>query len=268
MSTYGFSVIETIGRSIQVSADGKPEMKSGGITLDWGTVTALAADTTYLDGETVLAGQKVLRYGQVVAMMGVAEVGTVEFTGGPTAGSAVLTLPAGDSGPAQSTTPLAFNAAAADVQAALQALGRIGPNGVTVTRAGSGTAGAPYVFTATFSRTLGDVPALTATHTFTGGTTPTVTIATTTPGTGGGKYGPVDFAATDGRQTLENGRVFILNETVRELDVASDHPPALEGGKVYLDRIIQSGAATHSLAAGPTLAELLAVMPRLRLVRD
>jgi hypothetical protein len=268
MSTFGFTTIETIGRSIQVSADGKPEMKSAGISIDWSTVTALSADATYLDGVTVLSGQKVLRYGQVVTMMGVAEVETVTFTGGPTAGSAILTLPAGDSGPAQSTVPLAYNAAAADVAAALQALTRIGPNGVTVTVAGSGTAGAPYVYTATFSRTLGDVPALTATHTFTGGTTPTVTIATTTPGTGGGKYGPVDFSVSDGRQTMANGQCFILNETVRELDVASDHPPALEGGKVFLDRIIQSGTATHSLAAGPTLAELLAVLPRLRLVRD
>jgi hypothetical protein len=156
MSSFGFSVVDTAGKSIQVSANGLPEMKSAGITLDWATVTAVAgADVTWLDGVVVHIGEKGLRYGQVVTKI-----------------------------------------------------------------------------------------------------------------TASGKYGPYDPAAADGRQTLVNGEAFILNEAVRELDVASDHPPALEGGKVFLGRIIQSGVAAHTLALGPTLAELLAVMPRLRLVKE
>jgi hypothetical protein len=156
MSSFGFSTVDTAGKSIQVSANGLPEMKTAGITLDWSTVAAVVgSDVTWLDGVVVHIGEKGLRYGQVVTKI-----------------------------------------------------------------------------------------------------------------TASGKYGPYDFAAADGRQLVVNGECFILNESVRELDVASDHPPALEGGKVFLGRIIQSGVATHSLALGPNLAELLAAMPRLRLVKE
>lgn len=157
MSTFGQTTVDTIGRSIQVSADGKPEMKTAGVSIDWSTVTAVSgSDVTYLDGVVVKVGEKALRYGQVLNII-----------------------------------------------------------------------------------------------------------------TASGKYGPYDPAASDGREVVPvNGTSFIVNETIREDEVASDHPPVLEGGKVFLNRIIQSGVATHTLAAGPTLAELLAAFPRLRLVRD
>jgi hypothetical protein len=45
--------------------------------------------------------------------------------------------------------------------------------------------------------------------------------------------------------------------------VASNHPPVIHGGECWIDRVIQSGTGTHSLAAGPTLAELLAAFPSL-----
>jgi hypothetical protein len=86
--------------------------------------------------------------------------------------------------------------------------------------------------------------------------------------TASGKYGPYDPAAVDGRQTLTNGEAFILNETAREDDVASDHPAVIAGGLVFLSRIIQSGGGAASLAAGPTLANLLATFPRLGLVKE
>lgn len=156
MSSFGFSTVDTAGKSIQVGCDGKPEMKVAGITLDWSTVAAVAgADVTWLDGVVVHIGEKGLRYGQVVTKI-----------------------------------------------------------------------------------------------------------------TASGKYGPYDPAAADGRQTLVVGEAFILNESVRELDVASDHPPAMMGGKVFLGRIIQSGVGAASLAAGPTLANLLATFPRLWPVKE
>jgi hypothetical protein len=156
MSTFGRTTIDNVGRSIQVTADGKPEMKQGGITVDWALVTAISgSDVTWLDGLVVEVGAKALRYGQVMSL-------------------------------------------------------------VTAT----------------------------------------------------GKYAPYDPAASNGQETLIKGKCFILNESMRQDEVASDYPPALFGGLVFLDRIIQSGTATHTLALGPTLAELLAAFPRLQPVTE
>jgi hypothetical protein len=268
MASYGQASVGTYGTSLAVSADGRPEMKAGGVTIDWGTVTAVTADTTWLDGVVVPNGSKGLRYGQVICQTGVAEVQTYTWTGGPTAGSAVLTFAATPNFAAETLPALAFNATAADVLAALEGLARVGPGGVTVARTGTGINADPYVYTATFNRGLGDVTQPTATHTFTGGTTPTATIATTTAGTGGGKYGPYDPSATDGRQTLTRGQCFVLNRSVRQNeDRGSDHPPALYGGLVFKQRILAT-PGTASLAAGPTIANLETAFPRLAYVAE
>jgi hypothetical protein len=100
------------------------------------------------------------------------EVQTATITGAPTGGTFTLTY----SG--QTTAAIAFNATAATVQAALEALSNLAPGDVVVT----GNAGGPY--TLTFGGTLlGDnVASLTATASLTGGTSPGVTMATTTAG--------------------------------------------------------------------------------------
>jgi hypothetical protein len=155
-NTFGRNVIETAGRSIQVSADGRPEFKAAGVTVDWSLVGAVTgSDVTWLDGVVVKVGEKALRYGQVLCM-------------------------------------------------------------VTAT----------------------------------------------------GLYGPYDFAAADGRQTPAAGSTFVVNESIREDELNSNHPPVFDGGLIFLSRVIQAGVGVHSLAAGPTLAELLAALPRLRLVKD
>lgn len=156
-NTFARTILESTGRSIQVTADGRPLMKAGAITVDWSTIVAVAgSDVVTLDGLTIKIGEKYLRYGQVMMM-------------------------------------------------------------------------------------------ITAT----------------------GKYGPYDFAAVDGRQLAPvRGECYIINETMKEDEVASDFPPALEGGLVYLNRIIQAGVGVHSLTLGPTLAELLAGFPSLRLVKE
>jgi hypothetical protein len=70
----------TFGRSIQVSADGNPKFKAGGVTIDWSTVPAVGANaSTYYTGDVVangkltfednvevFVGEKVLRYGSIV----------------------------------------------------------------------------------------------------------------------------------------------------------------------------------------------------------
>jgi hypothetical protein len=156
MSTFGRVSLGTVGRSVKVTADGNPEMKAAGVTIDWSTVAAVAgADVTLEDGVLVKIGEKFLRFGQVIAKI-----------------------------------------------------------------------------------------------------------------TASGKYGPWDIAAADGRQLLVQGDAFILLETVKENDLHSDHPPVLYGGLCFKSRIIQSGVAAHTLALGPTLAELLALFPRLALVNE
>lgn len=100
---------------------------------------------------------------------GTSEVQTVTINGGPTGGTFTLTA-SGDE-----TAPIAYNAAAATVQAALNALPSV--DSVTVT----GAAGGPY--TVTFPASAGNVAQMTADSSgLTGGTAPTVVVATTTPG--------------------------------------------------------------------------------------
>lgn len=100
------------------------------------------------------------------------EVQTATITGAPTGGTFTLTFSA------QTTAAIAYNASAAAVQSALEALSNVNPGDIKVT----GNAGGPY--TLTFGgQYLGDnVASLTATASLTGGTTPGVTMATTTAG--------------------------------------------------------------------------------------
>lgn len=115
------------------------------------------------------------------------------ITGSPTGGTFTLTFGG------QTTTAIAYNATAAAVQAALEALSSIGSDGVTV----SGSAGGPY--TITFKNQLGyqNVAALTASGAgLTGGTSPGVTIATVTAGSSGtrGTFKAYSSSAVDGSQ--------------------------------------------------------------------
>jgi len=100
---------------------------------------------------------------------GTSEVQSVTITGAPTGGTFTLTFSA------QTTAAIAYNAAAATVQTALNNLSNL--DGVTV----SGVAGGPY--TVTFPADMGNVAQMTGNGAgLTGGTTPGVTVATVTPG--------------------------------------------------------------------------------------
>src|SRR5262252_9018809 len=66
MPGYGRELLQSTGYAIQVTADGAPHWKSGGITIDWSTVVAAGSDTTLPDGVVILAGQKGLQFGQVM----------------------------------------------------------------------------------------------------------------------------------------------------------------------------------------------------------
>jgi hypothetical protein len=113
------------------------------------------------------------------------EVQTATITGSPTGGTFTLTF----SG--QTTAAIAYNATAAAVQTALEALSNINPGDVTVT----GAAGGPYTLTWGGQYLGENVAQPTATASFTGGSTPGVTIATTTAGgAAGSASGTQNFA--------------------------------------------------------------------------
>lgn len=107
------------------------------------------------------------------ANVGAREKQTVTITGGPTGGTFTLTY-AG-----QTTSAIAYNATAATVEAALEALSTIGQGNVQVT----GNAGGPYTVEFVGQLQNQNVAAMTADgSSLTGGTTPGVTIATATAG--------------------------------------------------------------------------------------
>jgi hypothetical protein len=105
---------------------------------------------------------------------GTNEQQTVTITGTPTGGNFTLTYNGA------TTANIAFNAAAAAVQTALEALVNVGTGNVAVT--GGPGPGTPYVVT--FQNALGkqNVNQMTAAHTFTGGASPAIAVTTTTPG--------------------------------------------------------------------------------------
>jgi hypothetical protein len=155
MSTFGRTSVQSVGRSIKVTADGRPEMKAAGVTLDWALVAAVTgADVTLEDGVVVKIGEKYVRYGQLLTKV-----------------------------------------------------------------------------------------------------------------TTGGKYGPYDPAAADGRQTLARGNAYLVLMTVKENDLRSDHPPVMDGGRVFKDRLLATTGAA-SLAAGPTFANLETLFPRITYVAE
>lgn len=105
---------------------------------------------------------------------GTSEVTTLSITGAPTGGTFTITYGA------QTTAAIPYNATAAQVQAALEALSNIAPGDVYCT-------GGPLpasAITLTWAGSLvGDITTPTSTDSLTGGTTPATAWATTTAGT-------------------------------------------------------------------------------------
>lgn len=263
MPTYGRRTHGSTGIPLMVSADGAPEWKAGGVTLDWSKVTAEASDRTLSDGTVIKAGFKGLELGTVLCEIALGEVQTVTVSGSPTGGTYTLKATGGT----VETATIAYNAAAAAVQTAIRGLGGAYA-GVVVT----GSAGGPY--TVTFPVGGGDVVALTlGTNSLTGGSSPSAAVTTGTAGTAPGTYGPYRSDATDGRQNLTRGRCFILNETITELGplgmgtAPTDHPGVFEGGRVWRARLRVGQVNPTSIGGdAPTVAAFEAAFPRISYV--
>lgn len=260
-STYGRQVLDTVGSSVQVAADGRPQMKLGGVTVDWATVVATTVDVNLEDGFFCPAGEKYLRFGQVLTRENPANTQTVTMSGSPTGGTFTLTVVNPNSGLTATTAPIAWNATGTDIAVALMALGNVGTGNVL----GSGPQQGPWgiSFVGPF---LGVTvaPMTSGNNLLTGGSGPTVTVAAgpnVYPSYG--LWGPYDPNAVDGRAVLTRPDTFILNESVREIDFHSNHVPVLWGGYVWRDRILANTVAA-SLVAGPLWSALDAVMINLQ----
>jgi hypothetical protein len=94
--------------------------------------------------------------------------------------------------------------------------------------------------------------------------------------TANGKFGPYDPAAADGRQTLTRGDCFVLDETITEYSGGisaltpqlTEYGSFIDGGRIYIDKVIQSGVAAHTLALGPTRVEFDAAFPAFLYAKD
>lgn len=263
------------GYPILLSFDGNPLAKAGGLTIDWTTVAAISgSDLVTTEGYTVKVGAKYLRYGQVLTKITTALAHTLTVTGTPTGGSLVVNLYRPDTGQ-QGTVTIPFNASVAAVQTLLDA-SILGTGGATVSGAGALPGNVhTWTYGAGLAGLIVPLPTIGANN-LTGGTNSAGAFAV---GAGGqtGKFGPYDPAASDGRQTLTVGNCFLLNESLVQGGIVGlgtayavnvDQVGAIYGGRVWKDRLIQSGVATHTLALGPTLAELLAAFPMIQPVAN
>jgi len=256
--TYGRRTLGSTGLPIQVTADGSPEWKSGGITIDWATVTAEVTARTLTDGTVIASGAKGLEFGTILCELAVAENQVVTLTSA-TGGTFTLT------GNGNTTAAIAFDAAAATVQAAIRGLG--GSYGLAVV---SGSAGGPY--TVAFPFASGDITALTYTDSTTG-SGHAIAITTSVSGVSSGTYGPYKSTATDGRQLLARGYCFVLNETITELGplgqntAPTSHPGVFDGGKVWRARLKIGGDNPTSIGGlQPSASAFEAAFPRIQFV--
>jgi hypothetical protein len=256
----GRNVLLQTGIPISVAASGDLQWMMIGKTIDWNLVTALSAPYTDQSGIQVPIGAKMLRFGQVMTVAsGNTATNTLTLNNTPTGGTFTVTVVTGQV--EQTTAALAYNISTSALATAINGLSNVS-SGATVT----GTAGATY--TIVLPSSVGNAGFFANGSNLTGaGSPPTATFSVTT--TEGGMIGPYDPNATDGRATLAIGSVGIVNETIVQgglfgiTTFNTTQVGLIEGGHVYLQRIIQAGTGSASLAAGPTLAGLLAVMPRL-----
>lgn len=201
---------------------GLPAETSGNI--EWDSTAAQAKTVldamTQIDTVTVTGGP----------LPGVNEVQTLTITGTPTGGDFTITFDG------QETAAIAWNANAAAVDSALDALSNITDGDVTVT--GGALPGTPIVITFTALLGAQDVALMVADGSgLTGGSTPAATIALTTPGSNDPLV--IEFTGTSGLQdqpllttsdSLTGGSTPATTVTLTTRGIAADeHNMAIDG---------------------------------------
>lgn len=245
---------------------GPPKIMPIGASIDWNLIAAAGANVTLPDTELILAGWRYARYGQVFTRVTLAASNVLTISGTPTGGTFTVTATNAATGAstAQTTAGIPWNATALQVRSALEALNDFGPGNVVVTGGPTATGGVYYI---TPAGSLGATTFTTAVTGLTGGT-PAGAFAA---GAGGNSrfFGPFDSTATDGRQNVVRGDVFILNRTMvmggsLQLPFVDDvHTSGcVIGGRVWRPKVIATDG-TRSAAAGPTWTELMAALPEI-----
>ena len=166
----------------------------GDFTVENGAITFTLTGANTSEGNAWGVGP----YPVMLGAGGTAEVQRATITGVPTGGTFTLTYNGA------TTAPIAYNATAAAVQTALEALSNLGPGDAVVT-------GGPLPATAatiTFGGALNvrDVNQMTATGSFSGGATPAIAITTITPG-----VSPLPSAMTSAVSTSVALRTMIVD---------------------------------------------------------
>lgn len=147
-----------------------------GDTLTWLNSIAGSGQPGLQGDSDILAYLLWLFHGaETVSPAGTNEVQTLTLTGVPTGGTISITYDG------RTTTPLVFNAAAAAIQAALEALPNIGTGGV-VCAGGPWPAAVTVTFSGAFTQKRPHPNIGIGVNALTGGTTPTMTTVDTTPG--------------------------------------------------------------------------------------
>jgi len=89
----------------------------------------------------------------------------------------------------------------------------------------------------------------------------------------GGKFGPYNSGASDGRQTLTRGECYVLNETVLQYPAgvgmpgqgATDNPAVFDGGLVWKARLQIDASGTTTK---PSTASFETAFPRISYAQD
>lgn len=181
-----------------------------------------------------LPASKTFSAGQVLAeLIGNNEVQTLTENVNITAGTFTITFGG------QTTAPIAHDATAATVQAALEALSTIGTGNIAVTGGPIGTT----PLTLTFQNALGNTNVAQVTVDVTS-LTGTITVATATAGSAGtpGTYDSVDLTLTNGRQ---------LPKALLEWDVETD-----SNGKVIMENDRRTDATSAYVGGAFNTADL------------
>jgi hypothetical protein len=284
---FGRTVLSTAGIAVRVSADGHPEYKAGGVTIDWNTVVAVTLNTTLpIDNTVIYNGNKYLRYGQILCRINGTAIyvtpgasATIALNVSNTfavlgqfwnAGTGGYNLGQGSYSPAGGVTGQQANdsigtvgtyqtisfsntSSAATVQNAINQLSNMGldvggQSNVYVVANGSG-------YTVTFARSLGPVTIAVANGTA-GVLTAAANNAAGVPSLPG-FFGPYDPNATDGRQTLTRGDCFVVDENqfqypaqTSQLSGPNDQITGVfDGGSVFKARLLIAFAAQGTAAS-------------------
>jgi hypothetical protein len=215
------------------------------------TLAGATVPARTIDG---VPGQKMIQPGTVLAKItsgpdagkvgpyqgtGTAEIQTLTASGTVSGGTYTITV----SG--QTTAAIAYNASAAVVQAAVEALSNVVPGDVLV--GGGPFPATPLTFTF-YGNYIGDAPTLTVNTGSLTGTTPGAAFTTSTPGVAG---------AADGRQTAAN--IVGLNDTFlpwqtmeRDVEVA-----AMYIGTAVQGWCLELNAAGAEIALSNTTADAM-----------